>query len=168
MEIVWEGRPCGPKGYKRRKGLLLSSKHKINDKVGNMCSLHHTQISKENPSKPNFQSWQHFTSPKPTFPSWKYVSPPNPNIKVEKHFTQDHDWKLEGFVFSTSPNFEVGSIRLSIRTRLLGLVVLQKTRFHGVVFDSPNFNDGNMSCLFNTHFSKFTLFAAGARPKFQH
>ena len=128
MEIAWEGRPCGPKGCKGRKGLLLSSKHKW--KIGNICFLHHTHISKENPSKPKFQSWQHFISPKPTFPSWKYLSPPNPNIKVEKHFTQDHDWKFEGFVFSTSPNFEVGSIRLSIRTRLLALVVFQKPRLY--------------------------------------
>ena len=108
MEIAWEGRPCGPKGCKGRKGLLLSSKHKINDKVGNMCSLHHTHISKENPSKPKFQSWQHFISPKPTFPSWKYVSPPNPNIKVEKAFHSRPHLKTRRICFLHKPKLRSG------------------------------------------------------------
>ena len=70
MEIAWAGGLCGPKGCEG----------------GNICFLHHTHISRENPSKPKFQSWSHFISPKPTFPSWECLSPPNPNIKVEKTF----------------------------------------------------------------------------------
>ena len=165
MEIAWEGRPCGPNGAKVEK--VYCCPQNTNDKVGNICFLHHTHISKVNPSKPKFQSWQHFISPKPTFPSWKYLSPQTQISKLKRHFTQDHDWKFEGFVFSTNPNFEVGSIRLSMRTRLLRLVVLQQLRCQCSVFESPNFNDGNMSCLFETHFSKFNIFVAGARPKFQ-
>ena len=109
MEIAWEGRPCGPKGCKGRKGLLLSSKHKTNDKVGNMCSLHHTHISKENPSKPKFQSWQHFispkphiseleicVSPKPKYQSWKTFHP-RPRLKVGRicflHKPKLRSWK---------------------------------------------------------------------------
>ena len=45
--------------------------------------------------------------------------------------------------------------------------MLQKPWFQCVVFEIPNYNDGNMSCLFKTHFSKCNLFVAGARPKFQ-
>ena len=83
MEIAWEGRPCAdPRGAKVER--VCCCPQNTNDKVGNICFLHHTHISKENPSKPKLQSWQHFIAPKPTFPSWRYLSPPNPNIKVEK------------------------------------------------------------------------------------
>ena len=101
----------------------------------------------------------------PTFPR---IMPPNRNFKADNiSFRQNHHFRVGNLPQTQIPNFEVGSIRLSVRTRLLRLAVLQKLRFQCFVFESPNFNDGNMSCLFKTHFSKFNLFVAGARPKFQ-
>ncbi len=119
------------------------------------------------PPNPNFKADNISSRPNPHFRVGNICLPQTQISKLKKHFTQDHIWKLEGFVLSTNPNFKVGSIRLSIRARLLRLVVLQKLRFQCLVVESPNFNDGSMSCLFKTHFSKFNIFVANARPKFQ-
>ena len=157
MEIAWKGRPCGPKGCKGRKSLLLSSN--TNDNIWNICFLHHTHISKENPSKPKFQSWQFFSSHKPTSELEIFVSP-KPKYQSWKNISLKTTFENSKDLFC--PQTQI------TKWEVFGcLAVLPKLRFQCFVFESPNFNDGNMSCLFKTRFSKFNLFVAGARPKIQ-
>ena len=158
MEIAWEGRPCGPKGCKGRKGLLLSSKHKWKSWKYLFPAPHphfqreslQTQISKLatfHLAKTHISELEIFVSPKPKYQSWKRISLKTTFENSKDLFspqTQITKWEVFGC-----------------------LAVLPKLRFQCFVFESPNFNDGNMSCLFKTRFSKFNLFVAGARPKFQ-
>ena len=106
MEVAWEGRPCGPKGCKGRKSLLLSSKHKWQSWKYLFPAPHphfqgeslQTQISKLTT----------FHLAKPTFPSWKYLSPPNPNIKVEKAFHSRPHLKTRRICFLHKPKLRSG------------------------------------------------------------
>ena len=88
------------------------------------------------PPNPNFKADNISSRQNQHFRVGNICLPQTQISKLKKHFTQDHIWKLEGFVFSTNPNFEVGSIRLSIRTRLLRLVVAPKPRFQCFVFQA--------------------------------
>ena len=157
METAWEGRPCGPKGCKGRKSLLLSSKHKWQSWKSLFPAPHphfqgeslQTQISKLtffHLAQTNISELEIFVSPKPKYPSWK-------------HFTPDHIWKLEEFVSSTDPNYEMGSIRLS--------GCPPKTPIPMFRFWKPKFQRWKHELSVQNTFSKFNRFVAGARPKFQ-
>ena len=94
MEIAWEGRPCGPKGCKGRKSLLLSSKHKWQSWKYLFPAPHphfqgeslQTQISKLTTfhfAKTHISELEIFVSPKPKYQSWKTFHP-RPHLKARR------------------------------------------------------------------------------------
>ena len=94
MEIAWEGRPCGPKGCKGRKGLLLSSKHKWQSCKCLFAAPHphlqreplQTQISKLatfHLVKTNNSELEIFVSPKPKSQNWQTFHP-SPRSKIRR------------------------------------------------------------------------------------
>ena len=107
MEIAWEGRPCGPKGCKGRKGLSLSSKHKWQSWTYLFTAPHphfqreslQTQISKLatfHLAKTHISELEIFVSPKPKYQSWNTFHP-RPGLNVRRicflHKPKLRSWK---------------------------------------------------------------------------
>ena len=135
MEIAWEERLCGPKRCKGRKQMLLSSKHKWQH-WKYLFSCITSRFRWIIHRIPNSKAENISTRPNPHSRVGDICLPQARISKLKNHFTNDHTSKLEVFVFSTNPNSEVWSIWLSIRPRLLKLVVPQNPDFN-VSFSSP-------------------------------